>query len=408
MQQERVSTRASWLPPVPNTHHRSLHLPSSASSPSTMPPFKIPFRHKASSSYASSRSGRSRRTSASSSSRHSASTSTPVQRARRQRGPFVHDSTSTRAPSEGLMRDDGPNAVQIDETLNEVIMAVDMTPRGTVGCCYYVARAEKLFFMEDIQLGDVDVVDALRMFIDPTVILVSTKIDDTVIDRLDPDVKSGSSASGDNNQFRLPFLLEVRPPSEFHYDTAKGKLINLHLGEEGGTRVTFNVPGELGANNHLSEENGTGQQGQLLRLAGWVDIESRVTVSIRPRRHATSADKFIGWLCWSAHFISSATTCCCIPTWRPGCTSDVPRLDTGDVQFARNYVYEYRYPPLIADPRGRVPSTFPQSWAQHNKLGSKGRLIRVWTVPSSGSNPPGPISASSTLPPSEPEPWCHQ
>jgi DNA mismatch repair protein MSH5 len=46
-----------------------------------------------------------------------------------------------------------------DDTLSEVIMAVDMIPQGTVGCCYYVARDEKLYFMEDIQLGDVDIID---------------------------------------------------------------------------------------------------------------------------------------------------------------------------------------------------------------------------------------------------------
>jgi DNA mismatch repair protein MSH5 len=42
-------------------------------------------------------------------------------------------------------------------------MAVDMTPSGTVGCCYYVARDEKLYFMEDIQCGDVHIIDS-RMF----------------------------------------------------------------------------------------------------------------------------------------------------------------------------------------------------------------------------------------------------
>lgn len=49
-----------------------------------------------------------------------------------------------------------------DDTLSEVIMAVDMTPRGTVGCCYYVAREEKLYFMEDIQIGDADIVDTCK------------------------------------------------------------------------------------------------------------------------------------------------------------------------------------------------------------------------------------------------------
>ena len=31
-----------------------------------------------------------------------------------------------------------------NDSLNEVIMAVDLKERGTVGCCYYVAREEKV------------------------------------------------------------------------------------------------------------------------------------------------------------------------------------------------------------------------------------------------------------------------
>lgn len=46
------------------------------------------------------------------------------------------------------------------DALNEVIMAVDLRERGTVGCCYYIARDEKLCFMEDVKFGGVDVVDA--------------------------------------------------------------------------------------------------------------------------------------------------------------------------------------------------------------------------------------------------------
>ncbi|KAF2032567.1 hypothetical protein EK21DRAFT_60557 [Setomelanomma holmii] len=246
-------------------------------------PLKIPFRHKSSDrsntstrSVASSRSKNYRRKSGTSRSSRSASTATPgpsrilPQHSRSRRGPPVDDSTSTHERTD-LEGD--------DDTLNEVIMAVDMTLKGTVGCCYYVARDEKMYFMEDIVVGDVDIVDTLRTFIDPTVILVSTKIDDAVIDRFDPEAKSGACNGCDNDQFRLPFSLEVRPPSEFYYDTARSKLVNLQLGEENGTRVNFNVPGELAAVDHIdNDDNAARQQGQLLRLAGRIDIESRVTV----------------------------------------------------------------------------------------------------------------------------------
>lgn len=58
---------------------------------------------------------------------------------------------------EHIVRSEDPEA---DDTLNEIIMAVDLKPRGTVGCAYYVARNETLYLMEDIEVGDVEVVDS--------------------------------------------------------------------------------------------------------------------------------------------------------------------------------------------------------------------------------------------------------
>ena len=45
------------------------------------------------------------------------------------------------------------------DALSEIIMAVDMRDRGTVGCCYYVAREETLYFMDDVKNGGVDIID---------------------------------------------------------------------------------------------------------------------------------------------------------------------------------------------------------------------------------------------------------
>ncbi|KAF1835488.1 hypothetical protein BDW02DRAFT_495713 [Decorospora gaudefroyi] len=240
---------------------------------------KLAYRHKGSRGSTSSHSSTRRISGSTTRSHRSSAQSASTARARPsvrhvqiQRDPLP-DSASLETPSEAHHDADGG-----DDTLNEVIMAIDLTPRGTVGCCYYVARDETLYFMEDIQFGGADVVDTLRIFIDPTVILVSTKIDDTVIDRFDPEARSGESITGDNDQFRLPFVLDVRPPGEFYYEAAKSKLVSLRLGESNSTRVRFNVPGELAAVDPMDNESTVGQQGQLLRLAGWIDLESRLTV----------------------------------------------------------------------------------------------------------------------------------
>lgn len=126
--------------------------------------------------------------------------------------------------------------------------------------------------------------DAVKLFINPTVILLSTKIDDKVIERIDPEAGSAESMSGDNDQFRLPFLLEVRPPSEFYYDAARIKLVNLNLSDEQDTQINFSIPGELAAGHNVDDDKMIGQQGQLLRLAGWIDTDSRVSVSSNSQR----------------------------------------------------------------------------------------------------------------------------
>ena len=50
--------------------------------------------------------------------------------------------------------------------LNEVVMALDVRGRGNVGCCYYVAKDEKLLLLPDVQCGGLEVVDACAAYSD--------------------------------------------------------------------------------------------------------------------------------------------------------------------------------------------------------------------------------------------------
>ncbi|KAF2862781.1 hypothetical protein K470DRAFT_166767 [Piedraia hortae CBS 480.64] len=185
------------------------------------------------------------------------------------------------------------------DTLAEVVMAVNMTERGTIGCAYYVAWEEKLCFMEDAKQGSADIVEALKLFIEPTVVLVSTKCDEDAAARLEGNPTPGSS-DGDRRAGRadLPYLIENRPAVEFGYESAKNKLIKLRIGEDGGPRVTFVVPGDVVPdhwNDGSYETPFAGSQERLLRLSSWINLESRTTVgcagavlSYLQRRRATS------------------------------------------------------------------------------------------------------------------------
>ena len=46
-----------------------------------------------------------------------------------------------------------------DDSLHEAIMAIDMRNRDSIGCSYYVAREEKLYLLNDVSYGGLDIID---------------------------------------------------------------------------------------------------------------------------------------------------------------------------------------------------------------------------------------------------------
>lgn len=187
-------------------------------------------------------------------------------------------------------------------------MAVDVKSRGNVGCAYYVAREEKLYFMEDVKHGGADVVEArkyrgevcqrgfnavpVKLFIDPTTMVVPMRLDEAILEKLDPEARGrGTSddrsinASSDLRErltmtgeaYNLPYSIDLRPSGEFAYEAATHKLANLRIGEAGGPRFTFIVPGDVVAEDGM-EGGSIADQGNSLRLAGFVDLESVLTV----------------------------------------------------------------------------------------------------------------------------------
>ncbi|KAK2795607.1 hypothetical protein FQN50_009713 [Emmonsiellopsis sp. PD_5] len=130
-----------------------------------------------------------------------------------------------------------------NEDLCQVIMAIDMKERGTVGCCYYVAEEERLYILEDITSGGFE---AIETYV----------------------------------QFQLPYHLDVRPSQEFSFEGARLKLSNLQLdGSRNETR--FLVPGDtfsVGQNGDETDFGFTDQQGRLLNLSGSLDMDNRVSI----------------------------------------------------------------------------------------------------------------------------------
>ncbi|KAK2799306.1 MutS protein msh5 [Onygenales sp. PD_10] len=164
-----------------------------------------------------------------------------------------------------------------NEDLCQVIMAIDMKERGTVGCCYYVAQEEKLYILEDITSGGFEAVETLKLDVEPTLVLVSTRADQSAsnLEQTHQDIPNE-----DDVQFQLPYHLDVRPSQEFSFEGARLKLSKLQLdGSRNETR--FLVPGDtfsMGQNGDETDFGFTDQQGRLLNLSGSLDMDNRVSI----------------------------------------------------------------------------------------------------------------------------------
>ncbi|KFY12425.1 hypothetical protein V491_06792 [Pseudogymnoascus sp. VKM F-3775] len=168
------------------------------------------------------------------------------------------------------------------DALNEIIMAIDMRDRGTLGCAYYIAREEKLFLMEDIKLSGLDIVDTLKLHASPTVVLISTKSDDALEDHLMKEAKDASRGYNPDAIFGA-YVLDSRPSAEFQYEPAKSKLVNYDFNASIGPHIQFSTPsdelmGNMGYMQDPEDYEAAGHQGRLLRLAGCIDLESRVSI----------------------------------------------------------------------------------------------------------------------------------
>lgn len=76
------------------------------------------------------------------------------------RGPTLdHASTNREATSTSSAVDHMPNPDSIDEFDNEIVMALDIRSQATIGCAYYVAREERLYFMQDCKFGVNSIID---------------------------------------------------------------------------------------------------------------------------------------------------------------------------------------------------------------------------------------------------------
>jgi DNA mismatch repair protein MSH5 len=79
------------------------------------------------------------------------------------------------------------------------------------------------------------------------------------------------------------YILNSRASSEFSFESAKNKLVNMDLGPNDGNNLIFTTPEDdmISNSKHRDEaQRGVGRKGRLMRLAGWIDLNNRVSVCV--------------------------------------------------------------------------------------------------------------------------------
>jgi DNA mismatch repair protein MSH5 len=85
--------------------------------------------------------------------------------------------------SDGDENGTADDSIQAD-ALNEVIMAIDMSAKGNLGCAYYVATEEALFLLEDVAMASSEIVETLLLHVRPTTVLAPARTAQNLLDIL--------------------------------------------------------------------------------------------------------------------------------------------------------------------------------------------------------------------------------
>ncbi|KAK0104513.1 MutS protein msh5 [Cadophora gregata] len=157
------------------------------------------------------------------------------------------------------------------DAVNEIIMAIDLKDGGTIGCAYYAAREEKLFMVADVKMAGLDIIDTLKLHVQPTVVLISTRSDEKLENHLCKDAR-GIDRRDEANDIFGSYVLDARPASEFSSYKAKLKLLNLDFAGDGPSNFAFTTPGDNMGGDTPND------MGKLMRLAGWIDLDSELTL----------------------------------------------------------------------------------------------------------------------------------
>jgi DNA mismatch repair protein MSH5 len=158
------------------------------------------------------------------------------------------------------------------DTLDEVIMAIDVDKEGKVGCAYYVAMDEALVLEEEIPMGGVEAVDTLLLNVQPTSIIIPNRAPGDLIEFLERDAHRFDDGEG-SGRTQGAYILRHIVSALFDYEAGKEALAMVDLGPSRPNPVEV-----ISMEEEPVQSIGSSLHHKLMRLAKNINMDSCLSV----------------------------------------------------------------------------------------------------------------------------------
>ncbi|KAJ2987793.1 hypothetical protein NUW58_g4315 [Xylaria curta] len=194
------------------------------------------------------------------------------------RSPSRSLSAIDQSPQEEPDGGDHDVAEENADAINEIIMAIDMRDRGprgsTLGCAYYVVLEEALYLLEDVAMAGVDLVETLLLHAQPTTVLISARAQESLAQFL---ARGSQDINGNRGDMPGAYILRNLNSTDFRYERGTSMLLTLHLEMDGPQSMLYTTVVDDAIPEADKHSRGS-RQGQLMRLAMFVNLDSRLTI----------------------------------------------------------------------------------------------------------------------------------
>jgi DNA mismatch repair protein MSH5 len=164
-----------------------------------------------------------------------------------------------------------------DEIIDEVIMALGLGERSSMGCAYFSTADATLHVAEDVSMATLEVADQFISQIEPTTLLVSARAPRFMLDFLEAKVESQLDTEPNG------FILRALGSQDFSYASAIDRLATLEFDRFSHVGAVVTTSNERQSTSHDSgihrrDDASESTCTKALRCGSFINLDSHASV----------------------------------------------------------------------------------------------------------------------------------